>query len=485
VPEATEPLPAERLRAEKSERPVIELRLAFEAGSADDPNGKEGLSALTVATMLEGTAGQLGYAEREQKLFPMAADISGDVEREQIVFSARVHRDHLRAFYPLFRDVLRAPAFDVIDFERVRTHLLSSLTQDLRGTNDEQLGKEVLQAMLFERHPYGVPSLGTERGLMGATQDDAKKHWARVLCAKRVRAVVSGAIDDAFVAELRRDLGALTSDACTARAELPAAEPLRARRMWVVDKPEAQSVAISLGVPLAVTRAHPDHAALMLAAAYLGQHRTFAGRLMQKLRADRGLNYGDYAYAEHFEQDGGSRFPQPNVARHAQYFSLWLRPVPVDKAHFALRMAVRELETFVRDGIAEEDFARIQRFAPRYFALFAQTEQQRLGNLLDDAFYGLPSPHLPALCARMAQLTRAEVNAAIKRHVKLELLQVALVAPNAGALIDAIAAGAPSPITYASEKPEAVLDEDKLIEVHPVGIPKDAISVLPLSRVFY
>jgi zinc protease len=324
VPEATEPLPAERLRAEKSERPVIELRLAFEAGSADDPNGKEGLSALTVATMLEGRAGQLGYAEREQKLFPMAADISGDVEREQIVFSARVHRDHLRAFYPLFRDVLRAPAFDVIDFERVRTHLLSSLTQDLRGTNDEQLGKEVLQAMLFERHPYGVPSLGTERGLMGATQDDAKKHWARVLCAKRVRAVVSGAIDDAFVAELRRDLGALTSDACTARAELPAAEPLRARRMWVVDKPEAQSVAISLGVPLAVTRAHPDHAALMLAAAYLGQHRTFAGRLMQKLRADRGLNYGDYAYAEHFEQDGGSRFPQPNVARHAQYF--WTRP---------------------------------------------------------------------------------------------------------------------------------------------------------------
>jgi len=57
----------------------------------------------------------------------------------------------------------------------------------LRGTNDEQLGKELLEAMVFEGHPYGSPSLGSERGLTTATHLDAKKHWARVLCARRVR----------------------------------------------------------------------------------------------------------------------------------------------------------------------------------------------------------------------------------------------------------------------------------------------------------
>ena len=486
APGTSAPLADERIHAEKTARPVVEMRLTFEAGSVDDPPGKEGLSALMVATMLEGRAGKLSYAERELALFPMAAEISGDVEREQIMFSARVHKDHLTKFYPLFRDLLRAPAFDVIDFERVRTHLLSALTQDLRGTNDEQLGKEVLQAMLFEHHPYGYPALGTERGLTGSTFQDARQHWARTLCARRVRVAVSGAVDDAFVTALRADLGAMAQEACTSPQALPSRPALTTRRLWVVDKPEAQSVAISLGLPLDVNRAQADdHAALMLAAAYFGQHRTFAGRLMQKLRADRGLNYGDYAYAEHFEQDGGTRFPRPNVARHQQYFSMWLRPVPVDKAQFALRMAVRELELLVSEGISEQDFARIQRFAPRYFELFAQTEQQRLGNLLDDAFYGIRGPHLPDLCARMASVTREQVNDAIKRHLHPELLQVAMVAPHASELAAAVAADGPSPITYTSEKPKAVLDEDKLIERHPVGIARANITLLPLAKVFY
>jgi zinc protease len=485
-PKPSAPLAADRVHAEKNTRPVVEIRLTFEAGSVDDPPEKQGLTALMVATMLEGRTGKLSSAERERALFPMAAEIDGDVGREQTMFYARVHKDHLRTFYPVFRDVLRAPAFDVIDFERVRTHLVSTLTQSLRGTSDEQLGKELLQAMLFEHHPYASPALGTERGLTSATFQDVRAHWARVLCEKRLRVALSGELDDAFIDELRADLGALTSAACSEKSALPPAPVLNTRRMWIVDKPEAQSVAISMGLPLDVTRAQPEeHAALMLVAAYFGQHRTFAGRLMQKLRADRGLNYGDYAYAEHFEQSGATRFPRPNVARHEQYFSVWLRPVPVDKAFFALRMAVRELDLLVQDGISPEDFARIQRFAPRYFTLFAQTEQQRLGNLLDDAFYGVPSPYLSALCDRMAKLTREQVNEAIKRHLHPEALQVAVVAPNAAALVDAVVTNAPSPITYPSEKPKSVLDEDKLIEVYPVAILKENISVLPLAKVFY
>jgi zinc protease len=260
---------------------------------------------------------------------------------------------------------------------------------------------------------------------------------------------------------------------------------LASRRLWVIDKPEAQSVAISMGMPLAVTRSHADYPALMLVAAYFGQHRTFAGRLMQRLRGDRGLNYGDYAYAEHFMQDGRTRFPAPNVARHQQYFSMWLRPVPPDKAHFAVRMAVRELEQLVSQGISAEDFVRIQGFAERYFALFAQTEQERLGNLLDDAFYGVKGPHLDVLCKRIHALTRDEVNAAIKRHLHPEQLQIALVAARAGELADAIVAAGPSPISYPAEKPAEVLAEDELIQVHPVGVARDAVKLIPLAQAFY
>jgi zinc protease len=87
-------------------------------------------------------------------------------------------------------------------------------------------------------------------------------------------------------------------------------------------------------------------------------------------------------------QEGDTRFPLPNVARRQQYVSVWLRPVRPEHAPFALRMAVRELELLVSEGIREGDLQHIQRFVANYYALFAQTEQQRLGYVLDAHFYG-------------------------------------------------------------------------------------------------
>ncbi len=464
--------------------PVVALRVVFEAGSSDDPPALQGLTHLTALTMLEGRAGELSYAERERSLFPMAAHISLHVEREQTVFSARVHKDYLAAFYPLFRDVLRAPAFDPADIERVRARSLSHLTQDLRGADDEALGKEVLQSMLFQGHPYSHPELGSERGLANIDRAWMLAQRARVFCAGRVRAAVSGPVDATFSAQLKADLAALSTPECTARAGLPPASTLATRRVWIIDKPEAASVAISIGLPYDVTRDHPDYAALTLAAAYLGQHRTFAGRLMQKMRGDRGLNYGDYAYAENFVQEGDSRFPMPNVSRRQQYFSLWLRPVKPQDAHFALRMAVRELEYVVREGIGEADFKRIQQFVTNYFALYAQTEQQRLGYALDARFYGGGAADIDALRAQLAALTRERVNDALRRHVLPGRLQVAMIAPGAQALADKLVSGEASPISYNTEKPPELLAEDKLIETFALGLTREQVNVLPLASLF-
>ncbi len=479
------PLDAARVLAEINESPVVEIRVSFDAGSIDDPTGQEGLTFVTATTMAEGGAGGRRVAERERLLFPMAATIDVQVEREQTVFAGRAHRDHLAAFYPLFRDTLLNPSFDLADVQRIQARSLSQLTQDLRGADDESLGKELLQAMVFEGHPYGRPALGTEQGLSNLTVEDLRKQREKVLCGARVNVALSGAVDADFLKLIRADLGALPHAQCTARAELPALQQPASRRMWIVDKPEAQSVATSMGVPIAVTRDHPDHAALMLAAAHLGQHRTFAGRLMQKMRGERGLNYGDYAYAEHFVQDGGTRFPQTNVSRRNQYFSIWVRPVPAEHAHFALRMAVRELESFVQDGLSQTEFDRIQVFTQRYFALFAQTEQARLGYAIDTRFYGLSAPYLSTLREQIGKLTREQVNAAIKRHVDLSRLQIAVVSPDAAGFAQAVASDAPSPITYASEKPADVLTEDELIEGYPVRVSRDAIKVLPLPTVFH
>ena len=137
-----------------------------------------------------------------------------------------------------------------------------------------------------------------------------------------------------------------------------------------------------------MTRRDDEFYALALANSYLGEHRTFNGKLMQDLRGKRGLNYGDYSYIEDFIQEGGSTFPVPNNPRRQQDFSIWIRPVPTDKAVFALREALWELDRLLKDGMSREDFETTRSFLLNYSKLWVQPSSRRLGYAIDGEFYG-------------------------------------------------------------------------------------------------
>ncbi len=481
---AREPLGHTALIEKRSESPIITLRVSFDAGSSSDTAGREGVTYVAAHLMAEGGAGDLTYAELTKRLFPMAAQLSVTVGRDQTTFVARVHRDFLDRFYAIFHDVLARPKMGREDFERIVAQTRSQLTLELRGNDDEALGKEVLEAMLYEGHPYGHPVLGTESGLAALRVDDVRAQRAKVLCGPRAVVGLAGDYPDGFAERVQRDVAAITSDACVGRRVLPAAPTVASPRIWLVDKPEAQSVAISMGMHIDVERGDEDYPALVLATTYLGQHRQFVGRLMQKMRGDRGLNYGDYAYVEYFEQEGWGRFPLPDTSRRQQYFSIWIRPVRPEQAHFALRMAVRELSLFAEEGMTEADFERVRTFADRYYALYLQTESRRLGYAIDDRFYGASAPYLEALRGAWRELTVEEVNAAIARHIHPEHLEIAIVTKDAAAFADTIASEAPSPIEYAAEATPSVLEEDRAIVPYRIGIPRDRMTIVPVGETF-
>ena len=462
---------------------IVTVRVVFDAGSADDPAHAEGATFLAARLMAEGGAGALSYAEVQRKLFPMAASISFNVDRDQTVFLAEVHRDHLDAFYEILKDVLIHPRLEQVDFDRVLSQTKSELTQELRSNNEEELGKETLQAMIYENHPYGRPALGLASSLDAITLDQVKAQRDHVFCASRLRVGVGGNYPDGFAERVRRDFAGLTSNECAQR-ETVATATSHGRRVWLVEKPDAASVAISMGMHVDVRRDSADYAALTLAAAYFGQHRQFSGLLMNRMRGERGLNYGDYAYAEHFDQLGDTVYPSANVARRDQYFSIWLRPVRPEHAQFATRMAVRELERFVNQGMTQPDFERMRTYASQYYAFFLQTDAQRLGFAIDDHYYGAARAWLDHLRAEWESLSLAQVNGAIRRHIHPENLEIAIVTANANALADKLASDAPSPITYDSEKPAAVLTEDREIQAFPIHIARDRMRVIPLDQIF-
>ncbi len=463
--------------------PLVTFRVVFNSGSSDDPEGSEGITRLTARLMAEGGTESLTFEQFTRALFPMAARVQWHVDRDQTVFEAQVHSDRVTEFYPLLRDVLLRPRMAEADFTRVRTQSRADLTLELRGSSDEDLGREALQSLIYDGHRYAHPPVGTEEGLDALTVERVRSHRGAVFCAERAMAGVAGRVAPELARQFRADVSGMPR--CSAeRMEVRAVARPRGLHVVVIDKPTASATAISIGLPLAITRRDTDHSAVQFMTNYLGLHRQSVGVLYQTIREARGLNYGDYAYAEHFTQEPATRFPRTGIQRRLQYASLWIRPVPARNAHFALRAALRATRRALEEGIAAEDFVRVRTFLDGYLGLYAQTAAQRLGFAMDDRYYGSERPWADRLRGQWAALDPSGVRDAARRHLSATDLWVAIVAPNARELAESLVSDAPSPITYESPKPAEVMAEDREIQQYPLGLRREDVRVIPLSEVF-
>ena len=278
--------------------PFVSIRFMFGAGSVDDPAGKEGLAAATGSLLAEGGTRSLSYEQLLRALYPMAADIGVTVDREVTVVHGTVHRDLLDRYYDLMRQVVYEPRFDAKEFDRLKADQHNALVASLRAADDEGFGMESLGALLYAGHPYGRPVEGTVGGIRSLSRDDVLAFHAARFTQETLTLGLSGGFDSGFVERVRRDLAGLPGRG-TPRADVPAPRSREGFDVLVVTK-SARAWAISIGHPLEITRASDDFFPLLLASSYFGEHRTFNGVLMTKLRSDRGLNYGDYSYVEHF-----------------------------------------------------------------------------------------------------------------------------------------------------------------------------------------
>jgi zinc protease len=463
--------------------PFVSIRLLFTTGSADDPAGLEGLAALTGALLAEGGTRALTYEQLLAELYPMAAGIGVHVDRDVTVVHGTVHRDHLDRYYELFRQVVLEPRCDTKEFERLKDDQHNALVSGLRAVDDEGFGMESLGSLLHPGHPYGRPIEGTVRGIQGLRPEDVAEFHAARFTRDALTLGLAGYLPSGFVERVTADLLKL-KERGPARAEVPVPVRPHGFDALVVTKP-ARAWAISLGHPLAVTRADADFFPLFLANSYLGEHRTFNGVLMTKMRTDRGLNYGDYSYVENFVQDGASTFALANVPRRRQAFTIWIRPVAAEHAHFAIRLAVRELRRLVREGLTAEAFDETREFLLSYSKLWTQTPSRRLGFAMDGAFYGGKSL-VDELADRLPGMTVDDVNRAVRRHLHPESLSLAVIADPAGAeaFVDALLSNAPSPIAYATETKPDVLSEDRAIAMEPLPIERSHCRIVPADVMF-
>lgn len=493
-----------------SPSPLVEVKVMVKnAGSAADEAGKEGQAALTAESLIEGGFLSHGKLVTKDDLAELTrswgsgAYPSASVTKEVTVFSFTVPREVFARYADeVIKPMFGAPQFDAKELERLRGESLQALTSGLRLERIEDFGHVALDNVIHDGTSYAHPDLGTAKGLAALTRADAEGFYKARYGQDSVVVGLS-ATDKSFAKKLEDALGALpVKSAAAAPAAAPAA--VKGRSVVIVSLPNAISTGLHAGYPLPLTRRDADYWPLYVANIWFGTHRDDFSHLYQVLREQRGYNYGDYSYIEHFEGRAENLFPPFNTPRLHQYFSLWARPVGHQYAAHVARALTWELENFIRSGLTEEQCALSKNKAKVLYLSLAETNERMLASRLDDAFYGLATGYLPGYLKTIDAVTCAQVNAAIKTHLHAENLKYLVVtnAAEAPKIAEALLSTGPvwgkGPADYQIDAkdenaqkvylvPETKLDllrRDAAWAYEPLGLSKDAVRIVPVETMF-
>jgi zinc protease len=469
---------------QKSVLPNVMVKLLFTTGSAYDPKGKEGLAQLAASMVSEAGSKALRIDEINKILYPMAGGFGNLVDKDMTTFTGVVHKDNLDKFLDTVMPQLLTPGLREEDFKRLKDAQLNALRQDLRNNNEEELGKEELANIVYAGTPYGHTVIGTIAGIESITLDDVKRFIAENYTRDNVVVGIAGDYPDALQARLEKSLASLPSGrAASTVAALPAIRGDAAEGLEVtIIKKDTRATAISMGLPLPITRAHPDFAALNVARSWLGEHRMSSSHLYDRIREVRGMNYGDYAYIEYFNRPGGQFFPSPNIGRRAQLFEIWIRPVVPENAQMAMRIALHETQKLIDNGLTQEQFETTRDYLMKNVYLMTANQNQRLGYALDSWWYGTPE-YTKAMRDQYAKLTRDDVNKAIKKYFSAKNLHVVVITKDAEGLRDTLLKDELSVVKYDAPKPQ-LAEEDKVIGTYKLGLAPERVRIVSAEDVF-
>ncbi|MGA3210529.1 MAG: insulinase family protein [Terriglobales bacterium] len=416
-------LPIPRIVTLPSSSPLYIIKVMFMTGSVDDPVGKEGLAKLTAKALLQGGFGDPKQPVTKERLAEItrpwgsAATPTVTVDKQTTTFSMEVPKEVFPQFIAaIMKPVFSQPLFEQKEIDRLRTEQLASVQSGLRFEEQETLGLEALEGVIFQGTPMSPPSAGTVQGLKAIERSDLLNFYKTYYTAHD--AVIATSADAASVYQLKTILPVGSNppqQMCSCLVRQP-----RGRDLLIVTQPNAIATGIHFGFPITVNRLSPDYWPLFVANAYLGLHRDDFGRLYQEIRQARGYNYGDYSYIEYLSGRPHYLFPPPATPRSEQYFSVWIRPVAHQYAHFVLKAATAELARFIDEGLTAEQVAEAKIKARTLYLNYAESTDRQLGYRLDDTFYGLWShPYLPDMLNSIDAVTTEQVNAAIRNNLQV------------------------------------------------------------------
>jgi zinc protease len=394
----------------KTRQEMAIARLTLRYGNEQNLKGYVEAAEFLPELMTRGTQ-KLSRQKLQDELDKLEATLSGGGSTGTATFVVQAPKPNLPKVLDLLRQVLREPTLPESEFDILKRETLASLEESRTEPN-------ALAARAIERklNPYPkddvryVPTVdeSIER-VKAVTLDQVEKLYADYLGAAAGELSLVGDFEpEPTLGLIRPALSGWKSKMPYARIEQKAAENVAASTESI-ETPDKANATYSAAQSLAMTDAHEDFPALLIADQILGG--SSASRLFMRVRENEGLSYGVYSSYTAGMLDPKAEFRVRGICN----------PTNMEKVK---SLIAEEVKKFVENGVTSEEVAEAKKSILEGRRM-SRSQDQQLSGILSRQLFGNRTMKFEAEQeAKLAALTPDQVSAAAKKHLKPERLVI-------------------------------------------------------------
>ncbi len=376
--------------------PLINFRLAFRSGDANDPVDLPGLSDMMSHLLTEGTTTRTSRQLAEE-IERLGATLSVGSSSDFTTIAASGLAGFTKEILELLADVTLRPTFPQNEVDLARENTLQMLIQ--QRAQPTFLASERMARVMFGNHPYSRIS-PTPEMLDALTRDDISSFRdAAFIPNHAVMIVVGDFAHDELIGQIEK-LFADWKPGEVLKPVFPALPEQQNRIAYLIDRPGSAQSNIVIANH-GITRTSPDFFPLLLMHTILGANAS--SRLFMNLREEKGYTYGAYSnldarrLAGTFRATAEVRTAVTGVSLHEFFY---------------------ELNRIRDEAVSDDEIANAKSYLTGVFPIRIETQEGLIDQLVSIKMYDLPDDYLNTYRDRLNAVTTDDIQRVAQTYLQ-------------------------------------------------------------------
>jgi predicted Zn-dependent peptidase len=265
-------------------------------GLRHEPLRLNGVSHFVEHLVFKGTKNRSDH-EISQSIEGVGGILNASTGDEVTFFYSLVPRERFRLALEVLLDIAMNPQFRAEYLERQRSIVLEEI--HMYEDRPASVVQDLINAVLWDKHPLGRRILGTEKTIQSMTREDiVKYHKTRYVAPNCVVSVAGAPTHEEVVAEVRKHARTIRS---SGRQDFLRVKNGKTGPRLLIQQKETEQCHFCLAVKT-FHREHPDRFALKLLSTLLGEN--MSSRLFREVREKRGLAYSIHTDIDRYLDTG-------------------------------------------------------------------------------------------------------------------------------------------------------------------------------------